>query len=58
MAKKSQVGKMNKEWHEQNVMPKNPSLEQRIQWHIAHAKVCKCREMPDLIRKEIRKRGR
>lgn len=34
-------------------MPKNPSPEERIKWHIEHAKNCNCREMPDSIRKEI-----
>jgi len=48
--------KINKEWHENNLMPKNPSLEQRIRWHIAHAKACKCRQIPDSIKKELRKR--
>ncbi len=48
--------KINKKWHELNPMPKNPSLEDQINWHIAHAKACKCREMPESIVKEIRKR--
>lgn len=45
--------KINKEWHQKNKMPKNPTLEERIKWHIEHAKNCTCREMPDSIRKEI-----
>ncbi len=45
--------KINKEWHLKNKMPKNPTSEERINWHIAHAKNCTCREMPDSIRKEI-----
>jgi hypothetical protein len=48
--------KINKEWHLKNPMPKNPSLEERIQWHIGHAQACKCRKMPESIAKEIRKR--
>lgn len=48
--------KINKEWHEAHPMPKNPTLEQRIEWHIEHAKACKCREMPKSIQKEIEKR--
>jgi alpha-amylase/alpha-mannosidase (GH57 family) len=48
--------KINKEWHLHNPMPKNPSLEERIHWHLSHAKACKCREMPESIAKEIRKR--
>jgi hypothetical protein len=48
--------KINKEWHVKNPMPKNPTLEQRINWHIEHSKNCSCREMPPVIKKEIQKR--
>jgi len=48
--------KINKEWHQRHVMPKSPSLDERIQWHVEHAKACGCREMPPSILKEIRKR--
>lgn len=44
---------LNKEWHEKNRMPKNPTLEQRIAWHIEHQKHCDCRQMPDSIKKAI-----
>lgn len=47
--------KMNKEWHEKNKMPKHPTFEQRIQWHIAHEKNCKCRPMPKKLAEDIRK---
>jgi len=30
--------KINKEWHLKNKMPKNPTFEERINWHIAHSK--------------------
>lgn len=50
--------KTNKEWHLNNKMPKNPTLEQRIAWHIEHEKHCRCRKMPDSIKKEIRKAKR
>lgn len=45
--------KINKEWHLANKMPKNPSLEQRIKWHKAHAENCNCRPIPDKLKKEI-----
>jgi hypothetical protein len=45
--------KINKEWHEKNRMPKNPTLEQRIQWHIAHAANCACRPIPPKLQAEI-----
>ncbi len=48
--------KINKAWHEKNRMPKNPSLEQRLQWHLEHAKHCSCREMPEKLKEEMKKR--
>jgi hypothetical protein len=53
---KGDVMKLNKEWHLKNKMPKNPSFDERIKWHIDHSKNCSCREMPESIRKEIIKR--
>jgi hypothetical protein len=50
--------KINREWHEQNRMPKNASLAQRVDWHIAHLKACSCRtDLPPKIREEIAKRS-
>jgi hypothetical protein len=34
-------------------MPKNATLAQRVRWHVAHARHCGCRAMPDSIRREI-----
>ncbi len=48
--------KLNKEWHLSHPMPKNPTLEQRIKWHIEQARQCACREIPVTIKKEIEKR--
>jgi hypothetical protein len=45
--------KINKEWHEKNKMPKNPSLDERMKWHIEHAKNCTCRPIPDKLKAEI-----
>lgn len=47
---------MNKEWHAQNRMPKNPTLTQRLDWHVEHAKNCQCREMPTTLKEEMKKR--
>jgi len=38
--------RLNREWHEAHRMPKNPSLEERIEWHFAHANACACRPIP------------
>jgi hypothetical protein len=48
---------INKEWHAANRMPKNATLEQRVEWHKAHAENCDCREMPKSIAEELRRRG-
>jgi hypothetical protein len=48
--------KINKEWHSNNKMPKNPSMEDRIKWHVEHSKNCTCRSMPIKIAEEIKKR--
>jgi len=46
--------KINAEWHVKNRMPKNPTLEQRIKWHIEHEKNCACRPIPEKLREEIK----
>ena len=45
--------KINKEWHLENKIPQNPTLTQRIAWHVEHSKYCQCRKMPESIRKAI-----
>jgi hypothetical protein len=40
------MGKINRSWHEKNVMPKNATLKQRTAWHLRHAKACACRPVP------------
>ena len=47
---------MNKAWHENNPLPKSATLEQRITWHLVHAKSCACRSIPEKLKAEIRKR--
>jgi hypothetical protein len=39
-------------------MPKNPTMEERVDWHLEHARQCACRPIPDEIRKEITTRGK
>jgi len=55
MLKNAHIGIINKEWHLKNKMPKNPTLDQRIAWHVEHQKHCFCREMPEKLRLEIQK---
>ena len=37
---------INKEWHKKNKMPKNPSFEERVDWHKEHLKNCGCMPIP------------
>jgi hypothetical protein len=39
-------------------MPKRPTLAQRVDWHLAHAKACGCREIPKTVLAELRRRER
>lgn len=48
---------LNAAWHSKNPMPRNATLDQRIEWHIANARACGCREIPASVLKELRRRG-
>jgi hypothetical protein len=48
---------MNKPWHEQHKMPTKPTLDQRVRWHLAHAKHCGCRPVPRSVLEEMKRRG-
>ena len=47
--------KLNKEWHLAHPMPKNPTQQQRIEWHLEHAKNCSCCEIPAKLKEEMKK---
>jgi hypothetical protein len=51
------MNKINAEWHMKNKMPKNPTIEQRIEWHLEHIKHCKCRGIPEKLLEEMKKRN-
>jgi hypothetical protein len=51
------AGKLNATWHRTNRMPVRASLDQRVEWHLAHAKACSCRDLPASILKELKRRG-
>ena len=38
-------------------MVNNPTLEERIQWHLEHSRHCGCRPLGGKILEEIKKRG-
>ena len=50
--------RINAVWHEASKMPKNPTLDQRLDWHIKHAKNCQCWPIPPKLQAEINKRNK
>jgi len=48
---------INREWHLAHPMPPQATLDERINWHLAHAANCGCRKMPENLRKEAEARG-
>lgn len=50
---------INAAWHERNVMPRNPTVEERTAWHRAHQEHCGCRPIPaKLLEQMAGSRGR
>jgi hypothetical protein len=49
---------MNAAWHKAHRMPERATLDDRVRWHVAHAKACDCREMPASIAAEIARRAK
>jgi hypothetical protein len=45
--------KINREWHEAHRMPARPTRQQRMDWHIEHSTVCKCRAPTAKLQAEI-----
>lgn len=48
---------LNAAWHDTHPMPKSATLDQRVTWHLAHAKACGCRAMPATVAAELKRRG-
>ena len=44
---------INGGWHKQHPMPRNPTLEERISWHLQHREYCRCRPIPDELLAKI-----
>jgi hypothetical protein len=57
-ATKRSSRKTNARWHAAHRMPRSPSLEQRVSWHVAHAAHCACRPMPATVVAELKRRDR
>lgn len=44
------------EWHLKHQLPKNPTLDQRVKWHMDHARRCPCPSKDEDIMEELKKR--
>ncbi len=52
------MGKINVEWHDAHPMPKNATLDQRVEWHLEHQRECHCREgLPKTVQAELDRRA-
>ncbi|MET3926158.1 hypothetical protein [Devosia sp. 2618] len=48
---------INRAWHEAHRLPTNAKLDERIAWHLEHARECGCREMPEGVKQALLQRG-
>ena len=48
---------LNAEWHRSHRMPERATLDERVKWHLMHAKACGCRQIPDTVLRELARRG-
>lgn len=48
--------KLNKTWHRANPMPKNANEDQRLAWHVDHARHCGCRDIPEKLKEVMKSR--
>ncbi len=45
---------INAEWHARHKMPKNPTTDQRMKWHLEHARHCGCRPISGALLEEFK----
>lgn len=43
-------------WHSSHRLPRGASLDERVRWHVAHARACGCRPMPASVRAALDRR--
>jgi len=46
-------GALDAAWHRTHRMPKNPTRDERMAWHVAHAAACGCRPIPASLKAAI-----
>lgn len=44
---------LNRVWHEAHVLGRNPTAQQRLEWHLEHAEACGCRKLTDEMRERL-----
>ncbi len=50
---------INTAWHEKNKLKMPTTLAERVKWHEAHLKACRCRkDVPPTIAVELKKQGK
>ena len=49
---------VNSAWHYNHPLPKDATLDQRMDWHLEHVEHCNCRDIPARLKEQIRKRAR
>ena len=49
--------RLNSDWHGAHRMPKNATADERIAWHLEHARVCGCRQIPEGVLALMKQRG-
>jgi hypothetical protein len=47
--------RLNTGWHQGHPMPKEPTLRQRINWHVEHQEHCSCRDIPEKVKAAMKK---
>jgi len=53
-----ECGVINATWHKDHPMPARASAQQRLRWHLAHAKACGCRKLTASMLSELRRHAR
>jgi hypothetical protein len=49
--------KSNGLWHHKHPLSSRPSFDERVRWHLFHAKACGCRAVPKHVAETLRERG-
>ncbi len=47
---------MNADWHRDHVLGSHATMDERVEWHIEHARECGCRPIPASVNAEIERR--